>query len=71
MAVKKFYVIFSESRGGYWNRVSKKIKGLEYATQYEGGNIQNIEQIILLDPDINERKGFYSVKTIFQIDDND
>ena len=67
MAAKKFYVIFSETRGGYWNRVTKKIRGLEHATQYEGGNKENIENIIMNDPDLAERDGNYSVKTIINI----
>jgi len=68
MSARKFYVIFSETRGGYWNRVTKKIRGLEYATEYEGGTKENIEQIIMNDPDLNERAGCYSVKTIIKID---
>lgn len=70
MAAKKFYVIFCENRGGYWNRVTKKIKGLEHATQYEGGTKENIEQIIMNDPDIAERAGYYSVKTIIKIEED-
>lgn len=69
MAVKKFYVIFSETRGGYWNRVTKKIKGLDHATQFEGGSIQNIENIIMNDPDLQKRIGCYSIKTIYKIYD--
>ena len=70
MAAKKFYVIFSETRGGYWNRVTKKIRGLEFATHYEGGNKENIEQIIMTDPDLQERNGCYSVKTIIKIEND-
>lgn len=69
MSARKYYVIFSETRGAYWNRVTKKLKGLEHATEYEGGSIQNIEEIIMNDPDIQERVGCYSIKTIYKIDE--
>lgn len=68
MAVRKYYVIYSETRGGYWNRVTKKIKGLDQATEYEGGSIANIEQLIMNDPDLKKRIGCYSIKTIFRIE---
>lgn len=68
MAAKKFYVIFNETLGKYWNRVSKTFKGLDVATEYEGGTKENIEQIIMNDPDLAERAGAYSVKTIIRIE---
>lgn len=71
MAARKYYVIFSETRGGYWNRITKKIRGIEHATEYEGGNSDGVEQIIMTDPDINERVGCYSVKTIIRIENDD
>ena len=70
MAARKYFVIFSETRGGYWNRVTKKIRGLEFATEYEGSNILGIEQIIMNDSDILERVGCYSVKTIIKIEED-
>lgn len=71
MAARKYYVIYCENRGGYWNRVTKKIKGLDHATEYEGGSIENIEQIIMNDPDLQKRAGCYSVKTIIRIENEE
>ena len=69
MVARQYYVIFSETRGGYWNRITKKIKGIEHATEYEGGTKEAVEQIIMTDSDILERVGCYSVKTIIRIED--
>ena len=60
--VTKYYVIFSETRGGYWNRVTKKIRALEHATFFEKGSYENIERYVMNDPDLNERLGSYSIK---------
>ena len=68
MSIRKYFVIFNETKDSYWNRITKKFKGIEHATEYEGGSVDGLEQIIMNDVDIKKNVGCYSVKTIIRIE---
>ena len=61
---KKYFVIYDEVKQGYWDRITKRFRGMLFATEYEGNSIDQIYLIIENDPDI--KKGHYSVRRILQ-----
>ena len=61
---KKYFVIVDDIKGGYWDRMAKRFRGIIFATEYEGNSVEEIEMIIANDPDI--KKGYYSVRRVIQ-----
>ena len=61
---KKYFVIVDDIKGGYWDRMTKRFRGIIFATEYEGNSVEEIEMIIANDPDI--KKGYYSVRRVIQ-----
>jgi len=61
---EKYFVIVDDIKGGYWDRIAKRFRGILFATKYEGNSVEEIEMIIANDPDI--KKGYYSVRRIIR-----
>jgi hypothetical protein len=62
--IKKYFVIVDDTNGGYWDRMAKRFRGIVFATEYESNSAEEIEMIIVNDPDI--KKGYYSVRKVIQ-----
>lgn len=61
---KKYFIIYNEESKKYWDRINKKFRPIEFATEYEGNSESQIQLIIENEP--NLKRGHYSVKQIIR-----